>query len=207
MKIAIIGAGNVGVALGGRWIAVGHEVTYGIRPDREAKDGLPAGAAQAPVAAAAAAAEVIVLAVPAAAAAGVLREAGSALTGKVVIDATNPVGPGITAMTGPNGESQAEQLQALVPAARVVKSFNQTGAENMADPRYPTPLVNFVAGDDPAARQVALRLARDLGFEGIEVGPLSRARELERLAMLWISLAMNPASGLGRGFGFAIARR
>ena len=189
MRIAVIGAGNVGVALGGRWIDAGHEVTYGIRPDREAKGALPAGAARAPVGEAAAVAEVIVLA------------------GKVVIDATNPVGPRITALTGPNGESQAEQRQALAPAARVVKSFNQTGAEIMADSRYPVPLVNFVAGDDPAARQVALRLARDVGFEGIEVGPLSRARELERLATLWISLAMNPASGLGRGFGFAIARR
>ncbi len=207
MKIAIIGAGNVGAALGGRWIAAGHQVTFGLRPDRQAKDALPAGAAHATVRDAVAAAEVIVLAVPAKAAADVIREAGAAMTGKVVIDATNPVGAGITALTGPNGESQAEQLQALAPGARVVKSFNQTGAENMADPGYSVPLVNFVAGDDPAARAVALGLARDVGFEGVDVGPLSRARELERMAMLWISLAVNPASGLGRRFGFAIVKR
>src|ERR671935_102980 len=147
MRIAIIGAGNLGGALGRRWAAAGHDVTFGVREDGGVKGGLPAGARTASVEGAAAGAEVVVLAVPAGAVADAVAAAGP-LGGKVVVDATNPIGPGLTLAAGPNGESAAERTQALVPGAKVVKAFNQTGANNVANPAYgDSPPVMFYAGD------------------------------------------------------------
>jgi predicted dinucleotide-binding enzyme len=133
--------------------------------------------------------------------------AHGALDGKVLVDATNPVGPGIRLATGPDGASQAERTQQLVPRARVVKAFNQTGANNVAGPSYDPRPVMFVAGDDADARRTAATLTTDLGFEPIEAGPLVRARELESLAILWIALSASPTTGLGREFVFTLARR
>ena len=96
-------------------------------------------------------------------------------------------------------------MQAKAPRARVVKALNTTGFENMREPRYDgAPTAMFVAGDDAAARATARALAADLGFDAIDAGPLVRARQLEHLAVLWISLAMG---GMGRDFAFRLVRR
>lgn len=216
MRIAIIGAGNLGGALGRRWADRGHEVVYGVRDPSEGaaavKGGLTHGARVASLADAAAGAAVVILATPAGAVADAVASLGAALGSAIVVDATNPVGPGLRLLTGPDGESQAERTQALLrtsaPGARVVKSFNQTGANVVADPSAFTPRpMMAVAGDDADARRVVMALAEDLGFEGVDAGALPRARELERLAMLWIALSANPAAGLGRDFAVALARR
>lgn len=209
MRIAIIGTGNVAGAYGRRWAAAGHQVTFGSRnPDGDTvKGGLPAGARIAAVADAVATADAVVLAVPAMVVRDVVTTLGAALDGKVVIDATNPVGPGITAVRGANGSALGEELQALAPAARIVKALNQVGANVVdAGDLSPKPVL-FVAGNDPSARDVALTLTRDAGFDARDAGPITRARELEHFAILWISLSANPAAGLGRDFGFALVRR
>ena len=89
---------------------------------------------------------------------------------------------------------------------RVVKAFNTTGAPNMADPAYPggTPVMP-VAGEDDAARALALGLAADVGFDAVDAGPLAAAADLEHLAMLWIRLAF--PMGNGPGIAFALLRR
>lgn len=210
MKITIVGAGNLGAALGRRWAAAGHAVTFAVKDPAAGDDavtgGLPSGARLAAVEGAAAGAEVVVLAVPAMAVDGVLDALGP-LDGVVLADATNPVGPGFRLRTFDDGASQAERIQARVPAARVVKAFNQTGFGNVADPfAYGRPVL-FVAGDDEAARAAALALSADLGFEAVDAGPLVRARELEHLAMLWIALSASPAAGVGRDFAFTLQRK
>jgi predicted dinucleotide-binding enzyme len=87
-----------------------------------------------------------------------------------------------------------------------VKAFNTTGANNMADSRYPGGKVMMpVAGDDAAAKQAVMALADDLGFEPVDAGPLAMSRHLEPLAMLWIKLAY--AQGMGREFGFGVLLR
>jgi predicted dinucleotide-binding enzyme len=209
MRIAIIGTGNLGGALGRQWAAAGHAITYGSRDPGtdEVKGGLPAGARLTTVAEAAQDADAIVLAVPAMAVASVVTPLGAALDGRIVIDATNAVGPGIVAVRVADGISHGEQLQALLPKARVIKAFNQVGA-NVVDARdLPARGVQFVAGNDAEARGVALTLTRDAGFDALDAGSITRARELEHFAILWISLSANPGVGLGRDFAFHIVKR
>jgi hypothetical protein len=83
---------------------------------------------------------------------------------------------------------------------------NTTGANNMADARYGGgKLLMLVAGDDQHAKQTAMTLASDLGFEAVDAGPLAMSRYLEPMAMVWIRLAL--VQQLGRNFGFALLRR
>lgn len=141
-----------------------------------------------------------------------MREAGGfrgELDGVTLIDATNPLGPGFTLDVGPNGASAAERIQALAPRARVVKAFNSTGANNMQHPVYDgARTVMFYAGDDADAKRTVHQLVADVGFEPVDAGPLSRARELEHLAMLWIALAMGVGvPAMGREIAFRLVRR
>jgi 8-hydroxy-5-deazaflavin:NADPH oxidoreductase len=90
--------------------------------------------------------------------------------------------------------------------ARVVKAFNTTGWNNMADPIYPSgPITMFIAGDDAAAKAVVTRMAGDLGFEPVDSGGLRVACYLEPLALLWINLAM--VQNLGRNIAFKLVRQ
>jgi len=87
----------------------------------------------------------------------------------------------------------------------VVKAFNTTGYENMHDPVYDgVPSVMFYAGDDAGAKRQTAQLATDLGFDAVDAGALIRARELEHLAILWISMAIG---GMGRDIAFRLMRR
>jgi predicted dinucleotide-binding enzyme len=135
-------------------------------------------------------AEVVVLAVHTPALDGVLGELGDALDGKVVIDVTNrlnPDDPGAVL----DGSSNAEQIQARVPGARVVKAFNTALAARQADPVVDgVPLDGLVAGDDTAAKGQVLELVDSMGFRPIDAGPLSMARALEAMAVLNIMLQM-----------------
>ncbi len=220
MRIAILGSGNVGGTLGRRWATLGHDVAFGVRdPQRGAAavkggsgDGaLPAGARVTTPADAVRGADVLLLATPWPAVPTALAELGpGALDGIVLLDATNPLGAGLRLESGPGGASGAEQVQALAPTARVVKVFNTTGFDNMRDPAYNgAASVMFYAGDDAAAKQVAHQLASALGFDAVDAGPLQRARELEHLAVLWISLAMGVGGtpSLGRSIAFQLMRR
>ncbi len=209
MHIAIIGTGNLGGALGRRWAAAGHTLTYGSRNPAtdEVKGGLPPGARLATNAEAITNADAIVIATPAMAVRDVVTALGPALDGRIVIDATNPVGPGLVLLRGADGASQGEQVQALAPNVRVVKALNQVGANVIDAHDLTARAVQFVAGDDAEARATAVQLTRDAGFDAIDAGPMRRARELEHFAMLWISLSANKSAGLGRDFAFTITRR
>jgi predicted dinucleotide-binding enzyme len=214
MRIAVIGAGNVGGTLGRRWAALGHEVVFGVRdPERGAaavKGGetLPARASVATPADAVRGADAVVLTTPWGVVASALNDAGAntgALDGVPVLDATNPLGPNLTLLSGANGESGAEQVQAMIPRAHVVKVFNSTGYNNMADPVYGgAATVMLYAGNDSAAKAVTGTLVKDLGFDAVDAGALIRARELEHLALLWISMAFG---GQGREIAFRLVRR
>ncbi|KUF11725.1 hypothetical protein AVJ23_03830 [Pseudoponticoccus marisrubri] len=85
-----------------------------------------------------------------------------------------------------------------------MKCFNQIGAEFIDDAgKLSGTPVMFAAGDDAAAKNIALSLATDAGFEAVDGGPLSNARHLESLAMIWIWSALK--GPLGRTFGFALS--
>jgi predicted dinucleotide-binding enzyme len=208
MSIAIIGAGNVGSALGGAFTRRGEHVTFGV-PDpekhRAAVTALGSSASVTTVHEAIAAGEVVILAVPYAAIADIARSIPD-WQGRILVDATNPLAPGLTGLALGTITSGAEELARLAHGARVVKAFNTTGAENMADTRYPggVPFMP-VCGDDAEARRRVLALATLIGFDAVDLGPLSAARYLEPFAMTWIHLAIR--QGYGRRFAFGMLRR
>lgn len=203
MNITIIGAGNVGATLGLRLLEAGHQVHFGLRsPDASKYERLhAAGAVLAGVEDACQPSDVLLLATPWKAAEEAISNMG-AIDGKVLIDATNPIGPGFQ-LTHAHTDSGGEQVQRWAPSARVVKAFNTTGAENMANPIYPGgPLAMLVCGDDADARAVVANLAADLQFDPVDAGPLQNARLLEPAALLWIKLAVGLGHGRQTGFGF-----
>lgn len=210
MNIGIIGAGRVGRTLGGGLAAAGHAVHYGVRNVDDVSD-IPSEHGDVDVVSvlsAASASDVIILATPWAAVQDAIVAAGAAtgaLDGKILVDATNPIGPGLSLVLG-HTDSGAEQVQRWAPGARVVKAFNTTGFENMAQPKIGAQaLMMPVCGDDDSACAVVAGLARDLGFGAVLAGPLRQARLLEPLALLWISLAMR--ADVGRAMGFALLHR
>jgi 8-hydroxy-5-deazaflavin:NADPH oxidoreductase len=210
MKIAIIGAGNVGGTLGAAWANRGHEVVFGVRDavDPKLKELLARAGGKARAASvkdAAAVAEVAALTVPWPATQDALRSAGD-LRGKIVLDCTNPLKPDLSGLTVGSTTSGAEQVAAWAPGARVVKIFNTTGFPNMANPEYREGRsMMLYCGDDAQAKKVAAQLAAELGFEPYDVGPLTEARLLEPFALVWIHLAV--LQKMGTGFAFRLMRR
>jgi predicted dinucleotide-binding enzyme len=204
MKIAVIGAGNVGKALGTAWARRGHDVTYGVRQPRDAKY---QGLKTAPVAEAARAAEAILLATPWDAAEAALKSAGD-LGGKLLLDATNPLsmGPQGIGLALGHTRSGGEQVAAWAKNAAVFKTLNSTGFNNMENSGgYAQKPAMLFAGDDSAKRATVGALLADLGFEPVDAGPLVNARLLEPYAMLWIDLALK--RGQGRDIAFALMKR
>jgi 8-hydroxy-5-deazaflavin:NADPH oxidoreductase len=103
--------------------------------------------------------------------------------------------------------SGAEQLQKKLPGARVVKAFNTIFAQNMSSGKLKgTPLFLPVAGDDAGAKQAVLQLAKDIGFDAVDAGPLANARLLEPLGFLNIQLGYVVNKGLGAAMGFSLVR-
>lgn len=209
MKIAILGAGNVGGALGQGWTRHGHEVYFGVRnPGADNVLALlqrcgPRARAES-VADAVQACEVVVVALPWGATKPTLESVD--LNGKVVLDCTNPLKPDLSGLEVGTTTSGGEMVAAWAKGAKVVKIFNTTGANNMADPNYKGHgVAMFYCGDDQAAKATAAELARVIGFHPVDSGPLSNARVLEPTAMLWIWLAVR--GGLGRDFAFQIVKR
>jgi hypothetical protein len=194
MKIAFIGFGQVGLPLADHLQRAGHEVTLAAR----AADSTSVQRARsrnaalrvAEPAAAVAAAEVVFLATPYQANAAVLPPLADALAGKVLVDCTNPVGPGLSHGLQSQRSGSAE-VQALAPRARVVKAFTIYGFENLEDNRFPAANVKpmmMVCGDDAAAKAQVAGLAAQLGWEPLDVGGLEQALHMEHMTLLWIRM-------------------
>jgi 8-hydroxy-5-deazaflavin:NADPH oxidoreductase len=178
MKIAVIGTGHVGGTLGAKWQAAGHEVTYGSRQGGD--EGGPAGPGGAPVLSvgdAVAGAGVVVLAIPGGAVTALVAEHGTALNGKVVVDATNKMGAART--------DSHEAIRTCGPAVQYVRAFNIYGWENFADPRPGTTL--FFAAD-PAARAATEDLVRAIGLEPAYLGGTEAVTAVNGIAAVWFAL-------------------
>ncbi len=186
MKIAMIGKGMVGSALGPAFARGGHDVVYGVRDPTDPKyahgDDLPLAAAGD----AAASAEIVVLAVHWPDVDALLPELGD-LVGKILIDCTNPYAfmEGLRPLV--DGNSSSGQEMARRTKARVVKTLNHVSAEVMASAngRSVAPL-QFVAGDDLAAKETVMALLRDIHFDPRDIGGLELSRDLEALARLYV---------------------
>jgi predicted dinucleotide-binding enzyme len=198
VKIAIIGAGNVGRALGGAW-RTDHDITYGVRSPDDAKYAdldAPATTNDA----AAAGSDVVVLCTPWQGTEAAVKACGD-VSGKVLIDCTNPLTPDFSALEVGHTTSGAELIAAWAPGARVCKAMNQIGAPMMDNPELPSAPVMFICGDDDAAKRVTADLVKQLGFEPVDAGDLTLARLLEPYALVWIHMALRRGFGTNWGFG------
>jgi NADPH-dependent F420 reductase len=188
--IAIIGTGNVGSALGQRFAELGHTIIYGSRsPQRADVQALVAATGSNASATtqreAAEQADIVVLAVPATVAEDLTTRLGD-LSGRIVIDPTNPR---IIADDGLRdyayADSLAERIQALAPDAFVVKAFSTLGAYTMLEPSLADGPVSIpIAGDDAAAKAKVAELTSGIGLEPVDVGPLRYAHVIEGLHFL-----------------------
>jgi predicted dinucleotide-binding enzyme len=196
MKVGIIGSGDVAQALAEGFLEHGHEVTVGTRDPAKLK----VWAAAHPKARVASFAEaarfgqpLVVLAVKGTASADALRAAGGAanLSGKTVVDATNPitdeapVNGVLKFFTNPD-ESLMERLQREFPAARFVKAFNSVGAPHMVNPKFEGgPPTMFICGNDEGAKATVRGVLDQFGWETEDMGPARAARAIEPLCILW----------------------
>jgi predicted dinucleotide-binding enzyme len=195
MKVAILGSGDVGQALGRGFIALGHEVKMGSRSAGNEKAAAWAKAAGSRAstgtfADAAAFGEIVVLATLGTANAEALKMAGAPnLAGKLLIDTTNPLdfssgGPQL-AVTGK--DSGGEQVQRAVAAAHVVKAFNTVGNAHMFRPSFAGgPPDMFIAGNDEAAKAKVSAILADFGWGVVDLGGIEASRHLEAMCMVWV---------------------
>ncbi|MEZ4295021.1 MAG: NADPH-dependent F420 reductase [Polyangiaceae bacterium] len=194
MKIAFIGAGNVGAPLAARLAESGHDVVLATASEGSSTVTRALARSKrltaAPTPEAVEGAEVVFLATPFSANESVLRPLAGALAGKILVDCTNPVGPGLT--HGLKSErSGSELVQSYAPDARVVKAFTIYGFENFEDPSFPEYDVRpamFFCGDDAGAKKDVGHLITDCGFEPLDVGGLVQALHLEHMTLLWVRM-------------------
>ncbi|WP_374601128.1 NADPH-dependent F420 reductase [Niveibacterium sp.] len=194
MKIAFIGYGNVGAPLADHLQRLGHEVTLAAKDPasdnvRKALERNPALKVAEPVAAVSTA-EVVFLATPFQANEAALAAVAPALAGKVLVDCTNPVGPGLRHGLG-SERSGSEMIQAQVPGAHVVKAFTIYGFENFENNAYPTynvkPMMMY-CGADAGAKRIVGDLIAALGWDPLDVGGLEQALHLEHMTLLWVRM-------------------
>jgi 8-hydroxy-5-deazaflavin:NADPH oxidoreductase len=205
MNVTIIGTGNMARGIGARLLTGGHEVTVlgkeatdaeavvaDLGDQRSAKAGRSGDAI---------ADDVVVLAVYYPDAQAAVEQYGDALSGKVLVDITNPVNETFDGLVTPPDGSAAQELAKAARGARVVKAFNTTFANTLRDGRVADHTLDvFIAGDDEDAKATVAKLAEDGGLRPVDVGALKRARELEAAGLLHMSVQET----LGTGFGSAL---
>jgi predicted dinucleotide-binding enzyme len=191
-KVGIIGDGNVGSALRRGLERAGYEVRA-------------VGKDPAQVKATGAWGDVVILAVPYGAVSDAVATLGDGIRGKTVVDATNALTEDMQLASGCT-TSGAEALQQKARHAKVVKAFNTQFAGTMdTGVVNGQPLTVFAAGDDAGARQQVMTMARDIGFDAVDAGPLQNARLLEPLGFFNIQLGY--VLGLGTDIGLKLIRQ
>ncbi len=204
MHIAIIGSGHIGGTLAQGWASAGHTITFGVR-DLDAFKGKEltnqSNISAAPIADAVAFSEVILIAATPPATREIAEQLGD-VRDKIIVDAMNTI-------REKAGEfaSTAEALRAWTNCPNVVKCFNSTGWETMADPLYDGVAVDmFMAGSSARGKAVARQLALNLGFADChDFGSDDKIPLLEQLALAWITLAI--VQKQGRGLAFKVLKR
>jgi 8-hydroxy-5-deazaflavin:NADPH oxidoreductase len=212
MKLGVIGSGNIGKAIGSWAAKLGYEVTFSAANEQHAKEAAAAaghGARSGSVREAATHGDLVLLAVPYDAVREILADIGPLLSGKTLIDVTNALTEDMSALQIGHTTSAAEEIARLAPGAKVVKAFNTVFAQIYASQ---SPVVQgrtlsvFVAGDDAGSKARVLELARKMGFDPIDTGPLRVARFIEPLAMLNIHLGYGLGMGTDQGFSLSHAK-
>ncbi|MGB5257501.1 MAG: NADPH-dependent F420 reductase [Woeseiaceae bacterium] len=190
--IAVIGTGNVAAALGPEFAQQGHTIVYGSRsPDASAPQKLveeTAGSATVTLPADAVLdADVVVLAVPGMLAADIVEGLGD-LSGKIIIDPTNPMQVEQMTFRHAVATSNTQIIQELAPKAHVVKAFNTLGWKQMIYPETAGGPVSIpLAGESDKAKKFVAELATGMGLEPVDVGGVENAHWLEGMAILLLN--------------------
>jgi 8-hydroxy-5-deazaflavin:NADPH oxidoreductase len=201
-RVTIVGAGNMGRGIGTRVVAGGHQVEIVDRDLAKAQQLAEdlGGSATALDPGSRLGGEVVVFAVYYPGIKDAVRQYSDQLAGKAVVDITNPVDTQTwDRLATPPGTSSAEEVQQLVPQGTpIVKAFNTTFAGTLVPGEVGGQQLDvLIAGDDAAAKQKVSQLASDGGLRPVDVGPLSRAQQLEQLGFLHISLQQPHDLGFG----------
>jgi len=190
--IAVIGTGDVGGALGPEFAAQGHTIVYGSRDPQRGKvkelvEKTGDLASATTPAEAAAQADIVVLAVPGLMVEEITKSLGD-LSGKIIIDPTNPLERRMNRLEHAVDTSNAEIIQAAAPGAYVVKALNTLNWKTMVDPSSAGGPVSIpLVGDNGRAKKIVAELITGMGLEPIDVGPLRDARWVEGMLILWIN--------------------
>lgn len=191
MRIGIVGTGSMASGFG-RLLSEKHEVWMGSRDTERGKQagdeaGATGGGSYADVVRDA---DVVILAVPWTATEETLPQLGD-LTGKVVIDITNPYVDG--RLQPPEGSSTGEEIQKWIPSAKVVKGWSHMFSEALTTPEVDGIAASvMIAGDDQDAKEVVFGLARDMGFDPFDVGEMKANRALDLFHMAEVGLGFYP---------------
>jgi NADPH-dependent F420 reductase len=187
--VSIIGTGNMGQAIAGVAGKGGHTVQLLGQSDS----------------ATAVTGDIVVLAVPYPAVSAVIAERGDTLAGKIVVDITNPLNfETFDSLTVSADSSATAEIAEALPASRVLKAFNTTFAATLAAGSVGSlPTTVLIAGDDADAKSTLAGVITSGGLNAIDAGPLKRARELEGLGFLQITLAASEKIAWTGGFGVA----
>jgi 8-hydroxy-5-deazaflavin:NADPH oxidoreductase len=206
MNIAIIGTGNMGPGLGTLLAAAKHRITFGARQPNAAREAAAklGGAAQGgSIREALEQGEVVILAVPYQAVLELASQPAvqKALTGKVVVDISNPLSADYMSLTIGHCTSAGEEIARRLSGSRVVKAFNTIFADVLEAKAqgHAVDVTVFCAGDDENAKSQVLKLVSDAGFSGVDAGPLTNARYLEPMTELEIQLAFAQGHGTRMG--------
>jgi NADPH-dependent F420 reductase len=198
VNIAILGGtGKEGAGLAVRWARLGHGIIIGSRDPERARTKaaeLRDVAHAIPIvghgnAEAATLGDIVVVALPASGLAATLPEAREACRGKVVVSTVVPLtfgGPRL--FTPPAAGSSAEEVQALLPDARVVGAFHHIAAHELADAQHPIECDLLICGQDAAAKETVAELGRSMGLRVLDVGALSNAGPLEGITAVLASI-------------------
>jgi predicted dinucleotide-binding enzyme len=203
MKIGVLGTGNMGSGLGRLFASSGHDVFMGSRdPQRGKETGAKLELSGGSYQEATSHGEAVLFAVPWWGVDESLAAAGD-LSGKILIDCTNPyTDETYSEQVALPGSSGAEEISKKAAGARVVKCWNHIYAQIIhSSPDFGgVPASVFLCGDDSSAKEAIAALARDIGFDPVDAGPLSSARFIEQCAALMVMMAY----GLGMGFDQAL---
>jgi len=195
MKIAFIGGGAIAQSIAVLARAAGHDSVFGVRnPATSETSKFPRTGFEAAIAGA----DLVVIAVPYLATAEVLPPLAAALEGKIVIDTTNAVNADWSPLLTGEDWSGAEQIQTLLPKARVAKAFNTIYADVIRSDRLDRggqKISLFVASDDADATRTVMAFGTQIGFAAVNAGPLKSARYLEAIAHLNLELAFGQNDG------------
>ncbi len=208
MKITIIGTGRLGSTLGKIWAEKGHLIMFGSQDPQKAiklANSIGFNATGGTYEQASKFGEIIILAVPWSGVKETIKKAGD-LEGKIIVDSTTSAAPSLGGLSTEPTPSAAEKVAKWAVGAKVIKAVHTIGVESLNKTQFGTQQASlFVCGDDLDAKSKLKQLGQDLSFEVIDAGPLTNARLIEPLAILWIELAYN--QGMGTDIAFKLLRR